>query len=43
MSSARRVVSLGMTDLLTSKTAIIYGAGGSIGGAAGATCGLVPG
>jgi hypothetical protein len=42
MSSQQRFVIPGMTDLLEDKTAIIYG-GGSIGGAAGATCGLVPG
>ena len=33
MSSARRVVIRRMTNLLTDKTAIIYGAGGAIGGA----------
>jgi NAD(P)-dependent dehydrogenase (short-subunit alcohol dehydrogenase family) len=33
MSSARSVVIWGMTELLTSKTAILYGAGGDLGGA----------
>jgi len=33
MSSARRVVIWGMTELLHSKTAIVYGAGGDIGSA----------